>query len=73
MPSASPIAAATKNNLRDKLIPFPPNVARTAMRSACLHRSNAKIFFQSLFMLITTQPCFFALSYSDEGNVPIPP
>jgi hypothetical protein len=28
------------------------------------HHSQAKIFFQSFFILITVQPCFLASSYS---------
>src|SRR5215510_1672127 len=34
------------------------------------HFSKAKIRFQSLFILITTHPCFFASSYSACVNVP---
>ena len=34
-----------------------------AMIHFSLVHSNAKIFFQSFFMLITTQPCFLAMSY----------
>ena len=34
------------------------------------HCSNAKIFFQSFFMLMTTQPFFFASSYRACVNVP---
>jgi len=33
--------------------------------------SNAKIRFQSFFMLITTQPCFLAWAISSSGKVPI--
>jgi hypothetical protein len=33
--------------------------------------SNAKMRFQSFFMLMTTQPCFFASSYySAQVNMP---
>jgi hypothetical protein len=39
--------------------------------SAPLHRSNAKIRFQSFFMLMTTQPCFLASAMSESLNVPI--
>jgi hypothetical protein len=35
---------------------------RRVGRSMGPRHSNAKIFFQSSFMLITTQPCFFAWS-----------
>ena len=35
------------------------------------HHSQAKIFFQSFFILITVQPCFLASSYSPwVENVP---
>jgi len=39
-------------------------------RPAARH-SNAKIRFQSFFMLITTQPCFFDWAISSSENVPI--
>ena len=32
--------------------------------------SKAKIFFQSFFMLMTVQPCFFAMSYISWLKVP---
>jgi hypothetical protein len=35
------------------------------------HCYHAKIRFQSFFMLMTVQPCFFASSYSAWVNVPI--
>jgi len=42
----------------------------TAIGDAPAHFSNAKIRFQSSFMLITTQPFFFASSYRACVKVP---
>src|SRR5437899_5774707 len=38
---------------------------------AAVHRSKAKMVFQSSFMLMTVQPFFFASAMSASENVPI--
>ncbi len=57
----------------DRRISSPPaalNDARGEKHPVQTYCSNAKTRFQSFFMLITTQPCFFAQSYSAWVKVP---
>jgi len=49
---------------------LPIDVACASHDSDRDYFSKAKIRFQSFFMLIMTQPCFFASSYSDWVKVP---
>ena len=48
----------------------PPMTAARRRRQAVKRYSNAKIRFQSFFMLMIIQPSFFASSYSAWVNVP---
>ena len=60
--SASPIAAVITRTNRCRIISLLPGVAPLLDRAVRPHYSKVKIFFQSFFMLMTVQPCFFASS-----------